>query len=259
MRFKIREAYSNRHGVFSGKKKLNESTKQSFSDAMKKLPEDQREYTLSIIEKIKSYGYELDECWYDDYYDQNKFIFEKTDPLYGADNYTTPDKHARQDWSIYLTPDLKDSMSSEVRGYYDLFDYNIRGDGREREIDGDLTDIDKILKRLEGYNVRNKKPSSTPAYGSAFEAVEDMISYLNKHTDYNWDANEAYDNCAIAEADDDSDWMDYIEVFVQLTKSGRPTYKIGEDGAYKYRTLSAVVKNLPDMTPPQEDDDDSFF
>ena len=47
-----------------------------------------------------------------------------------------------------------------------------------------------------------------------FDKLNELIAYLNEHTDYSWDANEMYDNCAIAESDED-----YIEVFIELDEN----------------------------------------
>lgn len=81
-----------------------------------------------------------------------------------------------------------------------------------------------------------------------FDAREDLIDYLNSHTDYSWDANEMYDNCAVAESDDD-----YIEVFVDIDENGQTFYKV--DGG-TYSTLAEVVENLPELYSYDDDDFD---
>lgn len=79
-----------------------------------------------------------------------------------------------------------------------------------------------------------------------FDAREDLIDYLNSHTDYSWDANEMYDNCAVAESDDD-----YIEVFVDIDENGNTSYTVNGD---TYSTLAEVVENLPELYSYDDDD-----
>lgn len=84
-----------------------------------------------------------------------------------------------------------------------------------------------------------------------FDAREDLIDYLNSHTDYSWDANEMYDNCAVAESDDD-----YIEVFVDIDENGQTFYTV--DGG-TYSTPAEVVENLPELYSYDDDDFDGDF
>lgn len=82
---------------------------------------------------------------------------------------------------------------------------------------------------------------------SLFEALKELINYLNKNTKYNWDANEMYDNCAITESD-----TDYIEVFVDI-KDGNKIYTVDN---YSYNSLEELVKNMPVLFTDEDEDYD---
>ena len=80
-----------------------------------------------------------------------------------------------------------------------------------------------------------------------FDAREELISYLNQNTKYDWDANEMYDNCAITESE-----TDYIEVFVDI-KDGNKIYTVDN---YSYNSLEELVKNMPVLFTDEDEDYD---
>ena len=81
-----------------------------------------------------------------------------------------------------------------------------------------------------------------------FDTLNNLIDYLNDNTNYEWDANEIYDNCAITESEDLGSY-DYIEVFCWLdSKTQKVHYTInskGNDTGTQYNSLEDVIKNLP--------------
>ena len=74
-----------------------------------------------------------------------------------------------------------------------------------------------------------------------FDAVEELLTYLNKHTNYNWDKEEVYDNCVVTDTEDD-----YIEVFVNVNSNNKTiTYTIDDNDELEIQSLEELVNNLP--------------
>lgn len=110
------------------------------------------------------------------------------------------------------------------------------------------TYADSKISDSEMWNIREKLEGNYEEEDdSLFEALKELINYLNKNTKYNWDANEMYDNCAITESE-----TDYIEVFVDI-KDGNKIYTVDN---YSYNSLEELVKNMPVLFTDEDEDYD---
>ena len=73
-----------------------------------------------------------------------------------------------------------------------------------------------------------------------FDDREELLDYLNKNTDYSWDANEIYSDCVIYENENGED----IEVFVE-TEDGKKVYTVVDDyNIDKYNSLADMLNGL---------------
>lgn len=74
-----------------------------------------------------------------------------------------------------------------------------------------------------------------------YDIVENMINELNEISQEDglyWEANEIYDNCAIAEDETDQ----YMEIFVYKDKDGNIKYSTDEEHTDSYNTVSEAYK-----------------
>ena len=112
----------------------------------------------------------------------------------------------------------------------------------EHTIDSYYMDEDefKIIKD----QIKNKTLKESE--NNIFDAREELINYLNQTTDYEWDANESYDNCAITELEDD-----YIEVFVNI-ENGKKIYTVDN---CSYNSLKELIKNIPNLSVDEDNED----